>query len=101
MVNASLSAQFRPLEARSAWKSSQYTDSKDWLVTLKQQHLDELRAAVTLHKNVPEARLHELKASDFPLPTLGPVLRDVGDEIVQGRGFAVVQGLPTQEYSPR
>lgn len=101
MVNASLISKFRPLDARSAWKSSQYTGNKDWLVTLKQQHLDELRAAVTLHKNVSEAQLHELRASDFPLPTLGPVLHEVCDEIVQGRGFAVVQGLPTRDYSPR
>ncbi|KAL3132820.1 hypothetical protein ABBQ38_006745 [Trebouxia sp. C0009 RCD-2024] len=101
MVNASLTTQFRPIDARSAWKSSQYTGNKDWLVTLKQQHLDELRAAVTLHKNVSEAQLHELRTSDFPLPTLGPVLHEVRDETVQGRGFAVVQGLPTRDYSPR
>lgn len=101
MVNASQTTQFRPLDTRAAWKSSQYAGNKDWLVTLKQQHLYELRAAVDLHTNVPEAQLHELNSSDFSLPTLGPVLHKVRDEIVQGRGFAVVQGLPTKDYSSR
>ena len=101
MVNASQKAQFQPVATRSAWKSEQYASNKDWLVRLTPQHLHELRAAVELHKDVPEARLHELKAEDFPLPSLGPVLHGVRDEIVAGRGFAIVQGLSPQDYSLR
>lgn len=101
MVNASQTRHFQPVVARSAWKSEQYAHNKEWLVTLSPQHLHELRAAVDLHKDHPEAQLHQLKASDFVLPTLGPVLLDLREEIVNGRGFAIVQGLSTKEYSLR
>lgn len=101
MVNASHTAQFQPVATRSAWKSAQYASNKDWLVRLTPQHLQELRAAVDLHTDVPETRLHELKAHDFPLPSLGPVLHGVRDEIVEGRGFAIVQGLSPQDISLR
>lgn len=101
MVNSPQTQQFQPVRARSAWKSKRYANNKEWLVTLSQQHHKELRAAVNGHKDHPEARLHELKAEDFPLPTLGPVLYDLREEIVNGRGFAIVQGLNTEEYSLR
>lgn len=101
MVNPSHTQHFQPVLSRSAWKSERYARNTDWLVTLSAQHLQELRAAVDLHKDQPEAQLHELKASDFPLPTLEPVLRELREEIVNGRGFAIVQGLSTADYSLR
>ena len=101
MVNASQTRHFQPVVARSAWKREQYAHNKEWLVTLSPQHLHELRAAVDLHKDHPEAQLHQLKASDFVLPTLGPVLLDLREEIVNGKGFAIVQGLSTKQYSLR
>ena len=100
MVNASHTQQFQPVVTRSAWTSERYASNKDWLVSLSKQHLNELRAAVDLHKDRSEA-LHELKASDFPLPTLGPILVDLREEIVNGKGFAIVQGLSPKEYSLR
>ena len=53
------------------------------------------------HIALPEDAVHALSANDFPLPTLGPVLQRLRDEIVDGKGFAVVQGLSTADYSLR
>jgi hypothetical protein len=38
---------------------------------------------------------------DFPLPTLGPRLRRILDELRNGRGFALLRGLPVQRWSLR
>ncbi len=101
MVNTKVTSRCQPVVTSSAWHSSQYKNNKEWLVKLSSEHLRELRAAVTQHKLVPEEALHALSADDFPLPTLGPVLQRLRDEIVDGKGFAIVQGLSTADYSLR
>lgn len=101
MVNATHESQFQPVVAPSAWSSKRYKNSADWLLKLTPQHLNELQAAVALHKQLPEAELHQLTTNDFPLPTLGPALLELRDEIVNGKGFAVVKGLSSSSYSLR
>ena len=101
MVNAQQSSHFQPVVSRSAWTSERYAHSDEWLLKLSPQHLEELRAAVRQHEYQPEAKLHTLTASDFDLPTLGPVLLKLREEIVNGKGFAVVQGLSSSDYSLR
>ncbi|KAL0055501.1 hypothetical protein WJX82_001251 [Trebouxia sp. C0006] len=101
MVNTKVTSQFQPVVTPSAWHSSRYKNNKEWLVKLSSEQSRELRAAVNQHKDVPEDALHVLSANDFPLPTLGPVLQRLRDEIVDGKGFAIVQGLSTADYSLR
>jgi hypothetical protein len=36
---------------------------------------------------------------NFPLPTLGPKLRVLADDIHNGKGFHVVRGLDPNDYS--
>lgn len=38
--------------------------------------------------------LQTVTKADFPLPSLGPYLEAVRDEVVAGRGFALVRGVP-------
>ncbi len=107
MVNTKVTSQFQPVVTPSAWHSSRYKNNKEWLVKLSSEQSRELRAAVNQHKDVPENaenaenEVHALSANDFPLPTLGPVLQRLRDEIVDGKGFAIVQGLSTAGYSLR
>src|SRR3546814_3374568 len=37
--------------------------------------------------------------SDFPLPTFGPELLAIRDEIVNGRGFVLIRGIPVERYT--
>lgn len=37
----------------------------------------------------------------FPLPTLGPLLERVRNEVARGRGFALIRGFPVERYSRR
>lgn len=45
--------------------------------------------------------LQDLTQHDFPLPTLGPRLVEIHEEVVHGRGFQLIKGLPVQRYSPQ
>lgn len=36
---------------------------------------------------------------DFPLPSLGPRLRQMLDEVLNGRGFVLIRGLPVERWS--
>lgn len=47
-----------------------------------------------------------ITASDFPLPTLGPLLSDIlenelgiSDSGKQGRGWALLRGLPVEKWT--
>ena len=100
-LNTKQTDQFQPVLTPSAWHSKQYSQNTDWLVKLSQEQLKELRATVDLHSEVGEDAIHTLTASDFPLPTLGPTLQQVRNDVVNGKGFAIVQGISTAEYNLR
>jgi hypothetical protein len=40
-----------------------------------------------------------VEASNFPLPTLGPVLRAVSRDLHEGKGFGVLRGINPKNYS--
>lgn len=42
----------------------------------------------------------KITSQNFPLPTLGPALRELSQDIHNGRGFAVLRGLNPAEFSP-
>lgn len=89
----------RIMEARGAgdWRGDeivgQPAGAEDWRIRLGPAHRAELRAAVA----AVESRGLELvgfSREDFPLPTLGAVLRRLVGELMDGRGFALVRGVP-------
>ncbi|TMR23458.1 TauD/TfdA family dioxygenase [Nonomuraea turkmeniaca] len=76
------------------WLGAEIRDSDAWRVPLDEGHRREVLAAV-------RAAPDEITRESFPLPTLGPVLRRVREELVGGRGFALVQGVPTDGMDGR
>jgi hypothetical protein len=44
-------------------------------------------------------QLHKVTKDQFPLPTLGPVLEGVREEVRAGRGFALVRGFPVHRWA--
>jgi len=40
-----------------------------------------------------------VRRKDFPLPSLGPVLAGIQEEVVNGRGFVLIKGVPVGRYS--
>jgi len=65
----------------------------EWTKELTPVEIGELeKAAETIlasGKNIAS-----LSAKDFPLPTLGPKLTAMREELIHGRGFALIRGLP-------
>ena len=58
----------------------------------------ELRRAVA-HARASGRPLGQLRAADFPLPTLAVEVARWRDEIQTGRGFQVVCGVPVEAWS--
>jgi len=82
----------------SAWYGRDLVNDGSWIVHLGPGHLTEIATAVesVARRGLPFAALTK---DDFPMPTLGPQLRQWQDEIVNGRGFYVLRGLNTEAYS--
>ncbi|MBB5778894.1 TauD/TfdA family dioxygenase [Nonomuraea jabiensis] len=53
------------------------------------------------HRQEVLAAGREITRERFRLPTLGPVLRRVRDELTHGRGFVLLQGVPVEGLSER
>jgi len=85
----------RPLvEGPSAWIGADLARrAEQWIYTLCPAELGELAAAVA---NARSRELATLARGDFALPTLGPVLDRMRDEVLNGRGFVLIRGLPVE-----
>ena len=84
----------------AAWRGPQIADDPEWKIELTAEHVVELEAALA-GIDRPGIGLREIGIEDFPLPTLGPVLAGIADEIVDGRGFVLVRGVPVEGLTER
>ncbi|GBF87480.1 taurine catabolism dioxygenase [Raphidocelis subcapitata] len=95
---------FTLLEGPGTWYVKDFKGPGDWVTQLTPEHVAELEAAV---QGVLRAGLDIEKAprsitkDHFPLPTLGPLLEALRDEVRDGRGFAVIRGFPVDRLSRR
>tara|TARA_A100001037_G_scaffold39623_1_gene30776 strand:+ start:2872 stop:3960 length:1089 start_codon:yes stop_codon:yes gene_type:complete len=83
----------------SAWYGTDLAArSQEWIRPFSGSELDELDAAM---RGVKERGLEivDIERDDFPLPTLGPALDEVRQDVLRGRGFALLRGLPVDHYS--
>ena len=83
----------RPLvQGASAWIGPELAQRPDeWTYHLSSHDLGEIETAVAA---VRGRDIAELRRADFPLPTLGPILDGLRDEVLNGRGFVLIRGLP-------
>ncbi|MGH7094300.1 MAG: TauD/TfdA family dioxygenase, partial [Stellaceae bacterium] len=83
----------RPLIAgKSAWLGADLRRHPEaWIYTLSAAELAEI-AAATASVRARGRDIAEITRADFPLPTLGPVLDRLRDEILNGRGFVLLRG---------
>jgi hypothetical protein len=84
----------------AAWRGPQVVDDPAWKVELTEEHVAELRSALA-GIDRPDVDLRDIAKDDFPLPTLGPVLAGVIDDLVDGRGFSLLRGVPVAELTER
>lgn len=89
----------RPLpDDPAAWYGPAMAKRSDWYVHLSSAEVQELddAASEALARGVD---LVTMKASEVPLPILGPRLRAIQRDILHGRGFVLLRGWPSTERS--
>jgi hypothetical protein len=88
---------------RSAWYGPQLAKSTDWIATLSDSEIAEVKSATRSLAALPESDfdLTSISVADFPLPTLGPRLGHLLDEVLNGRGFVLIRALPVARWSKR
>ena len=74
----------------SAWTGAEMRERDDWIVRLTAADRAELDAAWRATAHIP---IEAIGSEAFPLPSLGPRLLALRDEIIDGRGFVLVRGL--------
>lgn len=99
-----------------AWSGSDFTNTSEHILVLDDAHHAEIKAALESYKgesSVPGCLLcfqltsisalgqdgDLVEPASFPLPTLGPKLRELSRDIHNGRGFCVIRGINPANYS--
>jgi hypothetical protein len=87
----------------SAWYGPELNGRTDWIEHLSKAEVAEVESAAKRLAESAEASvgLTSITAEDFPLPTLGPRLHRLLDEVLSGRGFVLVRALPVARWSKR
>jgi hypothetical protein len=83
---------YDPVAGPAAWRGN---DVAGWQREFSAAEIAEIEAAVDAYRGDPAA----LSPANFSLPTLGPALRAILQELLEGRGFILLRGLPVQSWS--
>jgi hypothetical protein len=87
-----------PIGGRAAWTGAELARDPSWVFRLDGAAVAEIDAALAgiRARGLP---LPRIRAGDFPLPTLRPLLDAVSQELEEGRGLVRISGLPADRYS--
>jgi len=86
------------IDGASAWLGPDMAADNQWIAHLSASDLRELHEAIAQHKASGRA-LGDITKATFSLPTLGPRLKCLLDDILNGRGFVLIRGFPVERYS--
>lgn len=89
--------ELEPLETQAEWRAGDVAASDEWTWELSETELGELEAALA-HARARRDEVLQITREDFPLPTLGPRLARLEQELIDGRGFALLRGLPVERW---
>lgn len=82
----------------AAWIGAEMEANPDiWMEVLSPAEVVEIESAAKAFLDA-DGDVGQLSAEDFPLPTLGPKLRELREELMHGRGFQLYRGLPVEDY---
>ncbi|KAK9919027.1 hypothetical protein WJX75_008803 [Coccomyxa subellipsoidea] len=99
---------FTVVDDPSAWLSTDYKGKQDtYIYTLTPEDILEINAAIALVEkgglriegNLVHIQERVPSRDEFPLPTLGPKLEVLREEVRIGRGFQLLRGLPVDKYT--
>ncbi|KAK3309553.1 uncharacterized protein B0T15DRAFT_6238 [Chaetomium strumarium] len=81
-----------------AWTGRDFAKSSDHILTLDDVHHAEIKAALESFKSLDQDG-DLVEPARFPLPTLGPKLKELSRDVHDGRGFCVIRGIDPATYS--
>lgn len=87
-----------PYAGPAAWRGPDLAGSEEWIYRLSKAQVDELEGALATVRGRGTPLL-EVGRDDFPLPTLGPDLARMADDLESGLGFVLIRGLPVERYT--
>ena len=84
----------------SAWYGPDLRRGTNWIDHMSEAEIAEVESAV---KELAKSSfdLTAISSDDFPLPTLGPRLHHLLDEVLSGRGFVLIKALPVERWTKR
>ena len=88
------------VDGPAAWRGAEIQSDLSWALRLDEAGRTKLLAALTAVDR-PDADLSTIGRRAFPLPTVGPLLESLVDELVDGRGFVLIRGVPIEGLSDR
>ncbi len=102
MSNAQAIQQQMPgiLESSAAWYGRDLLKDQRWLEHLSGREINEILSAVK-SVNAQGISMLDMRREDFELPSLGPRMLELANELDHGRGFWVLRGLPVAQMSER
>lgn len=86
-----------PARGPAAWYGAELAESHEWIRVLSPEEIAELEKAVAQVRG-RGLDIVDVRRDDFPLPRLGPVLREIRNELIDGRGFVLLRGLPVERW---
>ena len=92
-MSAKTAADVRALEAHANWTAADVADPTEWTHRLSGADIAELDAALAVARSRTDEVL-DVRKDDFPLPTLGPTLAGLAEQLINGRGFQRISALP-------
>jgi alpha-ketoglutarate-dependent taurine dioxygenase len=87
----------QPVTERSAWLAAELGNDPTWCHTLSSEELEELRGA-TVRICSDGLGAGDFGRDEFELPTLGPRIAALADEVENGRGIGLLRGVPVHEF---
>ncbi|KAF9055633.1 hypothetical protein BJ165DRAFT_433113 [Panaeolus papilionaceus] len=88
----------KKLDTPLVWEGKDWKDPSEWEYDLSEAQLNEIDNALRSFRASGKPWGH-LSPETFPLPTLGPILKDLSKELHTGRGFFVLRTIPVEKYS--
>jgi len=88
-----------PIEGSAAWVGSEIDYRREGVHVLSRREVAEINDALGHLKSLGEIDFPEIAPEKFPLPTLGPFLANLAEEMHAGRGFLLLRGLPREPYT--
>jgi len=83
----------KPIASGAVWRAADVGGPDTWALTLDDEQREAIVATV-VELQARAVTFDSVRASDFDLPSLRPLLESITRELADGRGFVLVRGFP-------